>query len=86
MSAAYDVDEIPFSSGDVFILHTDGVYEMRNTAGEAYGFSRLANVLADQDDAKTAKEIRDAILRDVFAFRNHAPQEDDLTLVVAKVR
>ncbi len=86
MSADYVVDEIPFGSGDVFILHTDGVYEMRNNAGDAYGLDRLAAVLGEQDDSTTAREVRDAILRDVFAFRDHAPQEDDLTLVVAKVR
>lgn len=76
--------EITFNSGDVFVLHSDGVYESQNAAGEIYGFDRLMRLLEDMDGAGAA-ETRDAIVRDVEAFRAGAPQDDDLTLVVARV-
>jgi hypothetical protein len=76
--------EFAFSSGDVFVLHSDGVYESQNAAGEIYGLDRLAHVLSTLDHAGAA-EIRDAILRDIDTFRAGTPQNDDVTVVVARV-
>lgn len=76
--------EIPIAAGDVFVLHSDGVYESHNAAGESYGLDRLANLVAGSDGISAA-EIRDAIICDVEAFRAGAPQDDDLTVVVARV-
>ena len=76
--------EMPVASGDVFVMHTDGVYESRNESGEFYGLERLANVVASHDGSAAA--LRDAIVRDVDAFRGTAEQADDVTVVVARVR
>lgn len=76
--------EIAFNSGDVFVLHSDGVYESQNVAGEIYGLDRLARVLRSLDHASAA-EIRDVILKDLEAFRGGSVQQDDVTLVVARV-
>jgi serine phosphatase RsbU (regulator of sigma subunit) len=76
--------EMSFSSGDVFVLHSDGVYESLNPAGESYGLDRLQRLIAAQDGADAAA-IRDAIVRDVEAFRAGVAQEDDVTVVVARV-
>jgi hypothetical protein len=76
--------EMAFNSGDVFVLHSDGVYESENAAGEIYGLDRLARVLATLDHAGAA-EIRDVILRDLETFRGARLQQDDVTLVVARV-
>ena len=75
---------IAFSSGDVFVLHSDGVYESLNPAGESYGLERLQGLIASQDGASAAG-IRDAIVKDVEAFRAGVAQEDDVTVVVARV-
>lgn len=75
--------EIAYSAGDVFVLHSDGVYEARNTAGESYGLERLECVVRDSDGA--AYQIADAIARDLERFRGGLPQDDDVTVVVAKV-
>ena len=76
---------IDFASGDVFVLHSDGIYETRNPAGEDYGLERLANVVrAHGGDG--AESLRDAILRDVAAFRGNAEAEDDVTVVVCSIR
>jgi serine phosphatase RsbU (regulator of sigma subunit) len=76
--------EMAFNSGDVFVVHSDGVYESQNAAGEIYGLDRLASMLSSLDHAPAA-EIRDAILRDLEVFRGGTAQADDVTLVVARV-
>jgi serine phosphatase RsbU (regulator of sigma subunit) len=75
--------ELDVSSGDVFVLHSDGIYETRNAEGDIYGLERLAAVVRDHDG--TAESLRDAILADVEQFRGSAIQDDDVTVVVAKV-
>ena len=76
--------EIAFSRGDVFVVHSDGIYESQNAGGETYGLDRLARVLSSADHA-TAAEISCAILRDLETFEGRTAQEDDVTLVVAVV-
>ena len=73
---------LPLSSGDVVVLHSDGVYETANPAGAIYGLDRLG-ALIEAATSRSAEDLRDAILRDVEAFRGAAPQEDDVTVVVA---
>ena len=43
----YPMHEIPFSSGDRFLLYTDGFSEPENTVGEAFGDRQLEQVLRD---------------------------------------
>lgn len=76
--------ELSWQSGDVFVMHTDGLYEWQNEAGEIYGLERLATVVAGADGLD-ATAVRDAILRDVDLFRGSTVQEDDVTLVVARL-
>ena len=71
--------------GDVLILHSDGIYESRNPAGEPYGLARLSAVVLRHPAKSSATTFRDAILKDVETFRGGAAQEDDVTVVVAKM-
>ena len=77
--------EMPFAAGDVFVLHTDGVYESESPAGETYGIERIEAVVRECPDASAA-EVRDAIVRDVERFRGGGAQRDDITVVVARMR
>lgn len=80
---SFDQREIPFATGDVFVLQTDGVYETTSPGGDSYGFSRLERALAVADGSAAA--VRDAILRDLWSFKETAPQTDDVTIVVLKI-
>lgn len=77
--------ELPFGSGDVFVLHSDGVYESLNAGGETYGLDRLERVISEAKGASAAA-ILEAVLQDLEEFRRGAPADDDVTLVVARVR
>lgn len=70
--------------GDVFVLHSDGIYETRSLAGEDYGLDRLAEVVRVRGGG-TAEELRDAILEDVSSFRGTPEAADDVTIVVCRM-
>lgn len=71
--------------GDLLVFVTDGVTETRSAAGDLFGAGRLDAVLA-RDSYASAQSCRDAVLRAVRDFRGNAPVEDDLTLVVIRIR
>ncbi len=76
--------QIAFAPGDTFVLHSDGIYETRTAADEVYGIERLESVVSHHGGG-TSEELRDAILRDVVAFRGAVEQDDDITIVVCRV-
>lgn len=77
---------IPFASGDVFLLYTDGVYEALDARGEPYGLDRLALFLGGLSSELSPASICDAILADLAAFTGPGPAHDDITLVAIRIR
>lgn len=75
------IDIVP---GDVFVLHSDGIYETRSTDGRDYGLERLEDVVRMHGDG-SAEALRDAILTDVATFRGNAAPADDVTIVVCRI-
>ncbi len=76
----------PFNRHDVFLLYTDGIAETMNSRRELYGNERLAQRFLDSARDRSAKEIRDTLLGDVWNFKGDGEQTDDITIVVVKVR
>jgi phosphoserine phosphatase RsbU/P len=70
--------------GSVVVIGTDGVTETRNTAGELFGAERVRRVVS-ANASRPAADIQAAVIEAVQAFREEAPQEDDVTLVVVKL-
>jgi serine phosphatase RsbU (regulator of sigma subunit) len=74
---------LPFSSGDLLVLTTDGFFEWANSAQELFGSERLENsVRANRD--KPAAEIISLLYQDVLNFSGGTSQQDDLTAIVIK--
>src|SRR5436305_849371 len=78
------IAERELSSGDTFVLYTDGVTEARNDAGEEYGDERVVNALRRHREL-SAQPMLTAMLDEVKQFSPHE-QQDDITLIVAKCR
>ncbi len=76
--------EVRWNSGDVLIAYTDGVTETANSRGELYGDERLQERLSRVGQQKSAREIREALLSDVWTWKGDAEQLDDITLVVLR--
>lgn len=83
--SAYTSETCPLAAGDVIVLYTDGITEALNEAGAMYGEERLHGVIRASVD-RSAKEILERILSDVDAFSGSAPQYDDITLMVIRVK
>jgi sigma-B regulation protein RsbU (phosphoserine phosphatase) len=71
--------------GDVVLLYSDGLVETVNPDGDQFGWDRLSAILESADDGLSASGIRDAILREVWDFKDDAVQVDDITMVAIKV-
>ena len=74
---------IEASPGSALFLYTDGLTETRNPREEQYGSERLAS-LVRQGARLTPRELIDSILKDVTAFRETSPREDDLTIMLIR--
>src|SRR5262245_34859042 len=83
--AGFEEEEIQLESGDTLVAFTDGVIEARNPRGEEFGEDRLIEVLLENRRLPAAG-IESRILRAVEDWTADAEQEDDLTLVILKVR
>ncbi|MFA7695382.1 MAG: SpoIIE family protein phosphatase [Methanoregula sp.] len=88
MGVLPDMDGTPeyvqLKPGDLFILYTDGVTEAFNSGNAAFGEDRLVRV-AQECRTLPAMMIRDRIIAAIREFTCHAPQSDDITLVVIRV-
>jgi serine phosphatase RsbU (regulator of sigma subunit) len=74
---------LPFESGDLLVLATDGFFEWANAEKEMFGSKRLEeSVRANRD--KPAAEIISELYQDVLKFSNGTEQKDDLTAIVLK--
>ncbi len=69
--------------GETLVLHTDGVTDARNPAGDMFGFDQLVQVV-EQVDGQSAESIAAGINDAVVSFVAEAPPEDDLTLLVVR--
>jgi phosphoserine phosphatase RsbU/P len=82
---SYEERAVPVGPGDVLVAYTDGVTETFSPEGEEFGEERLRATVERAFDLDAAA-IRDRIVAAARDWRRTAPQHDDLTLVVAKVR
>ena len=69
--------------GDIVVLYTDGITEMRNEKKDEYGSQRFQRLLKENSD-KTAEELVNLIVTDVDNFRGNASPHDDMTLLILK--
>jgi len=73
------------TSGQIILIGTDGIWEMRNTAGEMFGKQRLIETIRSNHSA-SAGELLASIINALAKFRGSQAPEDDVTMVVIKVK
>jgi serine phosphatase RsbU (regulator of sigma subunit) len=69
--------------GDILALISDGIYEYCDDTGEEFGEARVREILSSHRH-RTMAELSDHLFTAVKAFAGHAPQEDDMTVVLVK--
>ncbi|KAF0221181.1 MAG: putative GAF sensor [Geobacteraceae bacterium] len=81
---AFEEKNIQLQKGDVLLLYTDGITEAQNEAGEFFGSGRLCTILTECY-REEPEVIIETVLKEVSAFCNSRPLEDDISIVVMKV-
>lgn len=77
--------DIPLKKDDVFILYSDGLIEAMNGENELFGIDRLKTVVKNSN-IMSSFQIQKNLLDSIQSFRNGREINDDLTLVVTKVK
>jgi serine phosphatase RsbU (regulator of sigma subunit) len=83
--ASYARGEVPLLPEDLLVFFSDGVTDRTNREGELFGLERLKRTAAGSrsDPARIALY---SILGDLQGWSAGSPPEDDMTLIVTKVR
>jgi sigma-B regulation protein RsbU (phosphoserine phosphatase) len=81
--AAYDVQEVELTRGDVLVAYTDGLVETRGLCG-LFGSQGIVAAVRSAP-VLSAADLRSRILEAAAAHRAGSPLQDDVTLVVARV-
>jgi len=76
---------IKYNSGDVLVLFSDGLSEIMNKKNEMFDIEHIKHVLKENND-KSAEVIKENILKSSEAFAQNIPNQDDLTLLILKVK
>ncbi len=82
--ARYESIRFDLMSGDMLLLYTDGVTEYLNASGAEYGEKRLRKVIAQLGECDV-NTVMNYFWSDFTQFCGAAPQNDDITLLFAKV-
>jgi len=80
----YQQARVKLNPGDIVVMYSDGVTEMRNEKRDEYGRARLQKLIIDNNE-RNANDIVEAIVADVNDFRGNASPHDDMTTLVLKV-
>ncbi|EJT04762.1 SpoIIE family protein phosphatase [Rhizobium sp. CCGE 510] len=85
ISAFIKTREIAFEKGDLILLHTDGVTEAENDAGELFGMDRLCCEAVRLKDLSAEKVVSE-IVATLMLFIGSQKIYDDITLLAVRHR
>ena len=74
-----------FSNGQIILLGTDGIWEVRNKEGEMLGKEPIIKIVR-QNSSSGATQIIDSIFETLDEFIGGVKIEDDITAVVIKAK
>nr|WP_169309307.1 SpoIIE family protein phosphatase [Desulforhopalus sp. IMCC35007] len=71
--------------GDIILIGTDGISEATNQEGLLFGRERIKEIIRQYAN-KSAREIQERLFLEVQNFYGNVHQQDDITLVLIKVK
>jgi sigma-B regulation protein RsbU (phosphoserine phosphatase) len=81
----YEEFQRTLSTGQILLIGTDGIWEMRNEQGEMFGKERLRMTIKE-NVSQSSKELLVSITHALKKFRGTKKTEDDVTMVAIKVK
>lgn len=81
----YQQAAVSLAPGDLLVIYTDGFSEAMSPALEEWGDKRLLEAVASCDGLPS-KDVITRVISAADAFASGAPQSDDMTLVVLRIK
>jgi sigma-B regulation protein RsbU (phosphoserine phosphatase) len=83
----YKISTYDLKKDDLIFLTTDGIDEAENANRELFGVERLKNhILSITADHLSASEMKDSIIKEVQKFIKKNKPDDDMTVLVVKIK
>lgn len=84
----YKIKSTKIEKGDVVLMMSDGLAELFNSKKEEFDFERISSSFleASRDDSLNSTQIKNKLIEAGGVWRGEEPQNDDITLVVVRVR
>jgi sigma-B regulation protein RsbU (phosphoserine phosphatase) len=83
--AEFDQETIHLRPSDIFLAYTDGIVESVNEYGEEFGEERLIDLIRANQELK-ADDLQRVIVENVLDWAFEEERDDDMTLIVARIR
>jgi phosphoserine phosphatase RsbU/P len=77
--------EMDLIKNDLFIFYTDGLNEAMNKNKEEFGLNRIIETVLKNINSD-AKELQNKIMTEIKNHRNGAEQNDDISMVIIKIK
>ena len=81
----YQEAELPWEPGDTLLMMTDGLPETLNASGDDLGYDAVRRIFR-QAAGGGPESVLEALFKAALEFADGHPQEDDLTLAVARAK
>lgn len=81
----YTDQKVKMAKGDVILVFTDGVSEAMNLNRDEFSEEKMYEIVEGIPQL-SAQEINQTIIHELDKFVGEAPQHDDISLIVAKVK
>ena len=82
-NVGYTNENMTLSSGDILVMYTDGVVDLENPAGVAFGCNRLKALIA-RNKTISARGLIRRVIQETRNFSDNQIPLDDFTLVIVK--
>lgn len=84
-SINYETGKFLLEKGDLLLIYTDGLTEACDKDLNEFGLERLKEIMKSLYP-RSAKEICDYLIKEIYQFCNSKDLKDDLSLIVLKVK
>jgi sigma-B regulation protein RsbU (phosphoserine phosphatase) len=76
---------LPYASGDVMVLFTDGITEAKSPKGEEFGLDLLKETISETV-SMAPKEMQDHLIKRLYEYTGTEEIDDDYTTMIVKFR
>ncbi len=83
--STYEMYSHPVAAGDLLLLYTDGLFELRNAEDEFFGADGIVSVVAAHR-GRPLRDIAMEVLASAARFSHSLQPDDDLTLFLVRFR